>query len=121
MRIVYNDISQEFRQLLQSCMNSRSAVTAIHITRSELQALLAHAEAKQFLGDYIVQRDVKQRDLEQRNLRLKQDLERATTQIERQRLFDQMSEVEESLHKLLTDVPSELTQSGIRIVVTLKG
>ena len=121
MRIVYNDISQEFRQLLQSCMNIRGSVKAIHVTRAELQALLSHMDAKQFLGDFIAQRDVQKRELEQHEFKLKQDLEKVTTNIERQRIFDQLSEIEESTHKLLNDVPSELYQSGIRIVVTMKG
>lgn len=121
MRIVYNDISQEFRQLLQSCMNIRASVKAIHVTRAELQALLSHSDAKQFLGDYIVQRDVKQQELQQREFKLKQELEKVTTNIERQRIFDELSVIEESLHKLLTEVPAELFQSGIRIVVTMKG
>lgn len=121
MRIVYRDISQEFRQLLQTCMNQRDKVASINVTRAEMQALLTHAEAKQFLGDYLGPRAAKHQELLKTQQRLKQELEHITTQVGRQEHWDKMSQNEEELHAFISEVPRELTQSGIRVVVTVKG
>lgn len=121
MRIVYRDIAEEFIGLLQSCMNRRDKIASIDVTRPELTALLKHKDASKFLGDYIVQRNVKEQEIRQRMFKLGQELERVTSQDERQRIWDETSTCEEELHKLFNDIPTELTQSGIRIRVTLKG
>lgn len=121
MRIVYRDIADEFVQLLQQCMNRRDKVSSIDVTRPELEALLKHKNAHQFLGDYVSQRNVKEQEIRQRIFKLGQELEQVTTQDERQRIWDATSECEEELHKLLNTIPLRIMQSGIHIRVTMKG
>lgn len=121
MHIVYKDISEEFCQLLQSCMNKRDAVKCINVTQTEMAMLLSHRNSHQFLGDYVQKRKSDLTKLENEQLNYRRQLERVTTQAERQALFDKISDAEEKHHAISSFVPREIIQSGIRIVVTLNG
>ena len=120
MRIVYKDISTEFAALMQEAMANRSAITCINVTRQELQMLFAHTSANLFFSDYLGPRNAKVQRIDRDLNALAQKLERVTTQVERQQVFNERSDLETERAKLTDDVPSDFMQNGIRIKVAMK-
>lgn len=120
MRIVYKDISQEFAALMQEAMQNRGAITCINVTRQELSMLFAHTSANLFFSDYIGPRNAKVQRIDRDLAALAQKLERVTTQVERQHVFNERSDLESAKAKLIEDIPSDFMQNGIRIKVAMK-
>lgn len=120
MRIVYKDITQEFAVLLQEAMQNRDKVACIHVTRPELHSLLNHLDGKRFFSDYWGPREVRLRQLANDLNVLGQKLERVSTQVERQEIFDAKSAIEREQAKITEEVPDQITQNGILIKVVMK-
>lgn len=120
MRILYKDISQEFAALMQEAMQNRDKVACIQVTRPELQALLTHLDGKRYFSDYWGPRDANIRNLNARYQALTHNLERVTTQVERQAIFDEKSQIERDIAKITDEVPDMITQNGITIKVAMK-
>lgn len=119
MRILYKDTTQEFLTLLQEAVQNKDRVECINVSRLEMQQLLAHSQSKSFFGDYWGPRDAEIRKLDVQALALSQQLEHATTQQQRQDIWNQQSDIEVAKNALLQP-PTELTQSGIKIRVSMK-
>lgn len=120
MRILYKDISQEFAVLMQEAMQNRDKVACIQVTRAELSALLNHMEGKRYFPDYWGPRQAKLLQLSTRYNALTQKLEHVTTQVERQAIFDEKSQIERDQAKITDEVPDVVTQNGITIKVAMK-
>lgn len=120
MRIVYRDISQEFAALMQEAQQNRDKVACIQVTRPELHALINHLDGKRFFSDYWGPREVKLRELTNRHNALSNKLEHVTTQVERQAIFDEKSQIEREQYKITDEVPDQIVQNGITVRVVMK-
>lgn len=121
MRIIYSDITKEFSDLMQECMNKRAEVTCIQVTKDEMKALISHKEAPRVLSDYMGPRVAKIRAAEERISKIRKELPKASSPSERQALFDEMSNCEREINNIKTAVPTQITQSGILIRVSMRG
>ena len=119
MRLAYKDTTQEFLQLLQTAVNNKDAYDCIHVSRLEMQQILLHSQSKSFLCDYWGPREQKIREIDIKLLALLHKLEHAATQTERQTIFNLQSDLETEKAKIM-EIPNELTQSGIKIRVSMR-
>lgn len=120
MRIAYKDITQEFAVLMQEAVQNKDKVSCIQVTRAELHALLNHLDGKRFFPDYWGPREARLRQLSTEYNALSQKLERVTTQVERQQIFDAKSAIEREQAEIVEEVPDKITQNGITIKVVMK-
>jgi hypothetical protein len=120
MRIVYKDITKEFRQLLQGCQNQKDSIACIQVTQSELTQILKHLDGPQLLPDYFQRRQVRLDEIARERLQLKHDLERAVGDAAREAIYNKDSDLELEAHNITEKVPREITQNGVLIKVVMK-
>lgn len=120
MRIVYKDITKEFRQLLQECQNQKDSIACIQVTQAELSQILKHLEGPQLLPDYFQRRQVRLDAIARERLQLKHDLERAVGDAARQAIYNKDSDLEVEAFNITEKIPSTITQNGITIKVVMK-
>jgi hypothetical protein len=121
MKILYNDVGIEFSRLMQQCMNDRSNVSGIVLSREEMRELVQHKDSARLLSDYMGPIHAQIEASEKRIELLRKRLPKTSTPRERQEIFDEMSAAELSIHKLRNEVPTKVVQSGVTIKVSMKG
>jgi polyhydroxyalkanoate synthesis regulator phasin len=118
MKIVYQDISEEFIKLMAEAAQNYKSVRYIKVSRAEMQQLIKHENARRYFGDYLSRRDARIATLESEVKTLQQRLV-GKTQTESMAIYAEMTNLEKQIDDIRNEVPREIRQSNVLVKVTL--
>lgn len=121
MKIVYKDPTEQFKQLLQTAISQRHAVSQISVTQQEMEMLVKHRDAKLYFGDYINERNAKVVNLKNKLSVLQGQSATAKDMAAKMKLFDEQSVIERQISDLENAVPKQIVQSNVIVKVTMNG
>lgn len=126
MRIVYADPLFQLRAMVDKVNADKEAfgnamAAEIVVSKDEMVSIARHRDAVKTFPDFFSSIVARKVEIEHEMIKLQEKVNRVARLVERQELFNQISDLEMEAHELGQKTPSNLVLDGVTIRVSLRG